>query len=136
MESTKRILMLCLLGAPLLLHSVGAEARIKPVYNIIDKPIVSGSGKSLTMEQVADALAGAARYKNWTVAEVEDGYLRAQIQVRQHFAAIDIRYTTETYSITYRDSKVLKYDGTRIHRNYNKWIKLIEQVADQNFAAL
>ena len=136
MESTRRILMLCLLGAPLLLIGVAAEARTQPVYNIIDKPIVSGSGKPLTLEQVANALAAAARYKNWSVAEAEEGYLRAQIHVRQHFAAIDIRYTNDTYSITYRDSEVLKYDGTKIHRNYNKWIKLIEKAADQNFASL
>ncbi len=40
-----------------------------------------------------------------------------------------------TYSMTYRDSLVLKYNGTKIHRNYNKWIKLIERIADQRFAS-
>lgn len=136
MPMTRRVLTLCLLSVPVLFLSGNAAARTQPVYNIVDKPIVSGSGTPLTMEQVGSTLAAAARYKRWTVAEVEDGYLRAQINVRKHFAAIDIRYTNATYSITYRDSEVLKYDGSKIHRNYNKWIKLIEKVADENFASL
>lgn len=120
----------------LLLLAPTANARTQPVYNIIDKPVHSGSGNMLTLEQVGDALAAAARYKRWTVEEVEPGYMTAQIFVRQHFAAIDIRYTKSTYSITYRDSEVLKYDGEKIHRNYNKWVKLIEKEADQNLLRL
>jgi hypothetical protein len=125
-----------LLPVLLLLGSAtSVQARTQPVYNVIDKPIHTGSGRTLSLQEVGEVLASAARYKRWTVAEVEEGLLQAQINVRKHFAAIDIRYTETTYSITYRDSKVLKYDGTKIHRNYNKWIKLIEQVADQNFAS-
>jgi hypothetical protein len=27
----------------------------------------------------------------------------------------------------YKDSDVLLYDGTKIHRNYNKWVELLER---------
>ena len=131
-----RILSLSLIALLGLMLAPYADARTQPVYNIVDKPVRSGSGNALTQEQVGDALAAAARYKRWTVEQVEPGYLKAQIVVRKHFAAIDIRYTDSTYSITYRDSEVLKYDGEKIHRNYNKWIKLIEQEADSNMLRL
>lgn len=119
----------------LLALSTDAYSRTQPVYNVVDKAIHTGSGRALTLEEVGNVLAGAARYKRWSVAKVEEGYLKAEIHVRKHFAAIDIRYTPESYSITYRDSEVLRYDGTKIHRNYNKWIKLIEQEADLSFAS-
>jgi hypothetical protein len=125
-----------LLLVALMTFSEHAVARTKPVYNIVDKPVVTGSGRSLTQEEVGQILAEAAEFKRWTVEMVEEGYLRAQIQVRKHFAAIDIRYTATSYSITYRDSKQLKYDGKEIHRNYNKWIMLIDQVADQKLSSL
>jgi hypothetical protein len=124
-----------LLAALLLTAAADAMARTQPVYNVVNKEIRTGSGRTLALEEVGDVLAGAARYKGWAVAKVEEGYLRAEIHVRKHFAAIDIRYTPATYSITYRDSEVLRYDGEKIHRNYNKWIKLIEKEADLSFAS-
>ena len=110
-----------------------AFGRTQPVYDIIDKPIVTGSGNMLSMDQVEGVLRGSAETKGWTVQKIEEGHLLAQIDVRQHYAAVDMNFDTTTYSITYHDSKVLKYDGTKIHRNYNKWIKLIEGIADERF---
>jgi hypothetical protein len=119
----------------LLVSAPATSARYDPIYEVIEKPIPLGSGRELSMEQVGNVLMGAAQYKRWSVAKVEEGHLRAEINVRQHFAAIDIRYTQQVYSITYRDSRVLNHDGSKIHRNYNKWIKLIEKEADAKFAS-
>ena len=47
--------------------------------------------------------------------------------MRQHTAVVDIRYSPESYSISYRDSAVLLYDGQVIHRNYNKWVQLLSE---------
>jgi len=125
-----------LIASACLCLSLPAQARTQPVYNVVDKPVVTGSGNVASLENVGEALAMAARRKGWTVQDVEPGYQKAQIHVRKHFAAIDIRYTSTSYSITYRDSDVLMYDGTKIHRNYNKWIKLIERLADENLRRL
>ena len=37
-------------------------------------------------------------------------------------AKVDITYTTESYSVVYKDSHELLYDGKEIHRNYNNWV--------------
>ena len=97
------LILLCTFVSCTLASEEAMAARAKPVYNIVDKPITTGSGQILELSQVGGVLAGAARAKGWAVIDVEPGYLKASIQVRQHFAAIDIRYTRETYSIYYRD---------------------------------
>ena len=51
----------------------------------------------------------------------------ASIVVRdRHQAWVDIPYSTKGYQIRYRDSAGLDYDGERIHRNYNKWVQLLD----------
>lgn len=118
-----------------LAHPMEALARTQPIYNVIDKPISTLSGQPLTLAEVESILVDAISTKGWSIAKVEDGLLKAQINVRKHFAAIDVTYNADRYSITYRDSEVLLYDGTKIHRNYNKWIKLIERLVEEKAAS-
>jgi hypothetical protein len=44
--------------------------------------------------------------------------------------------TTTSFSISYRDSKDLNYDGSNIHSNYNNWIHNLDQAIQQQLAAL
>ena len=110
--------------------------RTKPVYNIVDAPIVTSSGKVPTSAQIDKAFTDAAHYKGWTVETSADGALIASIHVRQHYAEIAMTHTDKTYSITYRDSKVLMYDGKEIHRNYNKWVMLLDDEFRKNLNRL
>jgi hypothetical protein len=113
-----------------------ADGRVQPVYNVVDAAIATGSGNEPTLAQVEQAISAAATYKRWTVHRIDDGHLAASIHVRKHFAKVDITFTTEVFSIKYLDSKVLRYDGTNIHRNYNKWIILMERRIHHNLNAL
>ncbi|MEA1136039.1 hypothetical protein U8M49_27900, partial [Klebsiella pneumoniae] len=45
----------------------------------------------------------------------------------QYYAAIDIRYTRNSYAITYRDSRDLGYKDGKIHRNYNRWVSMLDR---------
>ncbi len=100
--------------------------RTKPVYNIHDAYIQTTSGEDLTLEEVQDFFIQAASYKGWTAKIIEPGHIVASITVRRHFAQIDVTLSPTTYSIVYKDSRELKYNGEKIHRNYNKWIKLLD----------
>ena len=54
--------------------------------------------------------------------------VQAEITVRgQFYAAIDIRYTRNSYAITYRDSRDLGYKDGKIHRNYNRWVSMLDR---------
>ena len=55
--------------------------------------------------------------------EKEPGRIVGTLSLRSHEAVVEILYDTEGYSITYLNSVNLKYDGQRIHKNYNSWVQ-------------
>lgn len=113
-----------------------AFGRDQPIYNVLDASFVTASGKPLSSDAVRAAIIQAAAARGWKTHQEGEGHLIATINVRQHTAVVNIKYTADHFSITYRDSRVLRYTGTTIHRNYNKWVKLLEQDIRQRLAAL
>jgi hypothetical protein len=101
MPQAVRNLMLALL--PLLVQP--AIARDAPLENPSDIP-------------VAWSAAG------WQCRPVEPGKIRAVLLVRQHMAESLITFDTEKYSVTYVDSRELRYDPEKneIHRKHNLWV--------------
>lgn len=77
---------------------------------------------NVTMEQVEKAIYRGASLRNWSVRKLSPGQLEAKIQVRSHTAVVRILHDTKSFSITYKDSNNLDYDGSSIRRNYNRWI--------------
>ena len=94
---------------------VVAGCTSKPILNISDVP-VEWSKQPLTIDDVSKAIARAAVGLGWTLTQSGPGFLVATLNLRSHVAMVDIRYSTKSYSITYRDSQNLGYDGTMIHR--------------------
>ena len=82
------------------------------------------------VENAADvrrAIVDTLERRGWTVGQESPGLVVASIVVRdRHQAWVDIPYSTKGYQIRYRDSAGLDYDGERIHRNYNKWVQLLD----------
>jgi hypothetical protein len=112
-----------------------AFGRRKPVYNVENVSFSTSSGTEVTLEQVGEAVEKAIRNRGWNFSPVSNTTIEASILVRsRHKAIVDISYTTSTFSIQYKDSDVLLYekeDG-KIHRNYNKWVILLErEIQDQ-----
>jgi hypothetical protein len=62
----------------------------------------------------------------WQMKEVKPGHIIPTLNIRSHMAQTDINYNPNTYSITYRDSSDLNYDGDEIHSNYNGWIQNLD----------
>lgn len=110
----------------LLLIGLAACARTMPVYNVGSMPVETGSGAQLSADQVRDAIIEAAHTKGWFVQPESDNRLIATVHVRTHMAEVEIAYSPTEYSISYKDSDNLLYNGSDIHRNYNKWVQLLE----------
>lgn len=119
----------------LVLITVGC-ARTLPVHQVNGAPIVTSTTNAPTLEQVRTAIISAAQSKRWRVQQIDDTHMVATVNVRRHQAVVDINYTATDYSITYKDSTALEYDGQNIHRNYNKWVKLLDDRISQNLNAL
>ena len=45
----------------------------------------------------------------------------------QFHAEIDIPYSASTYKIVYRDSRDLDYKDGKIHKNYIRWVRLLDK---------
>lgn len=98
-----------------------------------NKPILNTQHALTANNQVSDEkiktiIVDALQKRNWTVQRLSPQLVQAEINVRnQFYAAIDIRYTRNSYAITYRDSRQLGYKDGTIHRNYNRWVSMLDR---------
>ncbi|MCK1785590.1 hypothetical protein L9Z73_14865 [Pseudomonas sp. TNT11] len=106
-----------------LLTSAGCTS--KPVLNTQhDLP----ASAQVSEEKVKQAIVAALQKREWIVLRQSPQLVQAEITVRnQYYAAIDIRYTRNSYAITYRDSRDLGYKDGKIHRNYNRWVSMLDR---------
>jgi len=102
-----------------------AGCTSKPVLNTQhDLP----ANTQASEEKIKQVIVAALQKREWTVQRLSPHLVQAEITVRnQFYAAIDIRYTRTSYAITYRDSRDLGYKDGKIHRNYNRWISMLDR---------
>lgn len=81
----------------------------------------------ISEEKMKTVIVTALQKREWTVQRLSPQLVQAEITIRnQYYAAIDIRYTRNSYAITYRDSRDLGYKDGKIHRNYNRWVNNLD----------
>ncbi|GAA05749.1 hypothetical protein [Photobacterium leiognathi] len=104
----------------------------KPVMNLNNVYVPTAvSGQQHTAEDVQKAILTAAEQRGWSARVIKPGLILANISVRTHSATIEIPYSSTSYSIDYKDSQNLDYDGTDIHRNYNNWVVRLSRSIQQ-----
>lgn len=101
--------------------------RKAPIYNVTDAPIMDTSTTKLSQDSIVKAIVRAGAGLGWKIHRVEDGLMEGVLNIRAHQAIVSIAYDSETYSISYKNSTNLKYDGSKIHRNYNSWIHNLDR---------
>ena len=74
--------------------------------------------------------------KGWTAKNIGSRQIQATLNVRKNIARVVIAYSTRSYSITYKDSHTLAYDGATIHRNYNKWVRKLKILINRQLGSL
>ncbi|EZP63844.1 MULTISPECIES: hypothetical protein [Pseudomonas] len=101
-----------------------AGCTSKPVLNTQhDLP----ANAQVSEEKMKTVIVNALQKREWNVQRLSPQLVQAEITVRnQYYAAIDIRYTRNSYAITYRDSRELGYKDGKIHRNYNRWVNNLD----------
>lgn len=102
-----------------------AGCTSKPVLNTQhDLPVTA----QLSEEKIKQVIVAALQKREWIVQRLSPQLVQAEITVRNQFhAEIDIRYTRTSYAITYRDSRDLGYKDGKIHRNYNRWVSMLDR---------
>ena len=104
------------------------HARGVPIVNHEAVPAVTGSGKPASAEQIRLALQVAGAPRGWQITPAGPGKAVGVLNVRgKHSISVDIGYTSGQYSIKYRDSSNMNYDGASnvIHAKYNTWVQTL-----------
>jgi hypothetical protein len=99
--------------------------RSAPLYNVSSSPV--SAPKPVTIDDVERAITRAGAGLGWQIVSRAPGKMEGVLALRAHRAVVDITYDTKTYSIKYKDSSNLDYDGTNIHSNYNGWIQNLDK---------
>ena len=105
---------------------VVAGCRTQLVHNVEEAPIIS-SATDVSKTDIAKAIKRAGITLGWQMKDKAEGEIIGTLLLRKHMAKVSIKYTADYYSINYLDSKELRYDGTKIHSNYNGWIKNLDR---------
>ena len=107
--------------------------RTADLYNVQGAP---GSSKAVSMADVEAAIRRAGHGLGWQIVPQGPGKAEGTLVLRDHRAVVDITYDIKNYSIRYKDSSNLKYDGKTIHSNYNGWIQNLDKAISKELLAL
>jgi hypothetical protein len=92
-------------------------------------PIQEGSGEFVgraTLAQRAAEIRRAGAGLGWVMQDQGPGLMRGTLNIRSHQAVVEIPYDTRRFSIRYVTSTNLDYTGSTIHRNYNNWVRNLQ----------
>ena len=112
-----------------------ACARNVPVYNVSAEPVTS-TKPAPALDEVGKAIQRAGVTLGWQMREARPGLIVGSLILRRHMATVAVTYDTRAYSITYKDSAELDYDGQNIHKNYNGWIQNLDRNIKAQLSAL
>lgn len=124
---------LILLAGLLALVLVGC--RSNPVYNVTGMPVTTTT-RNYKLGDVRGAILQAGASQGWQMKIVRPGLIVGTLYVRDHMAQVEIPYDRNTYSILYRDSSNLGYDGVNIHSNYNGWVQRLSAAINARLSVL
>ncbi|GHF97064.1 hypothetical protein [Thalassotalea marina] len=113
----------------LMLFAVAGCSTSQPIYNANTTVPVT-----ISNDAMEKAIVEALLFKRWKILSQSEGKIVAGIEVRTHYAEVEITFDANKYEINYKDSNNLDHSSARnkIHRNYNKWIKLLATEIDRN----
>ena len=131
MKSTKSIIIALLV--PMLVIFSGC--RSENIRNVESQPLISSS-ESVKLDNVTKAIQRAGASLGWAMRVMKPGHIEGTLNLRKHMAKVDIMYDAKNYSIKYKDSAELGYDGTQIHKNYNSWISNLNSNIQKQMALL
>jgi len=110
--------------------------RVAPtVYNVNEAPIVANVA-NVSKADVRKAIIRAGTGLGWEFKDNGPDALIGTLNLRTHSAVVDVPFSTKQYSILYKDSTNLGYDGTSIHKNYTGWVTNLQKAIDAQLKTL
>lgn len=82
--------------------------------------------RALPAATIQQTIMEAAAARGWLVDWKAPGELLARQKWKDHEAAVEIRYSQESYTIDHVSTVNLLEQGDTVHRNYNKLVRALE----------
>ena len=111
-----------------------AGCRSNPILNIENAPIEIASKHASKDIKKAIILAGTGL--GWKMNVKKSGHIVGTLLIRTHIAVVDVKYSNKNYSITYKSSENLNYDGVNIHKKYNDWVIYLNRQIQVQLSAI
>jgi len=132
-----------ILATALCLVARAGWAASEIIGNFVDMPVKTANGATPSLVEVHDAIVNAASgvpVRPWGATDAGQGKLIARLQTgrRGHVVVLDITYSPQRYSVTYRNSVHMNYRASdqTIHTSYNVWVRELVEHIDRALGAL
>ncbi len=112
--------------ATLVIAILLGACRTVSVYDVRDAAVVSNV-PNISKEDVRKAITRAGTTLGWQIQDNGPNAMVGTLKLREHIAVVDIPYSARQYSIIYKSSHNLNYDGATIHSNYNGWVQNLQK---------
>lgn len=110
---------------------LSACAKLQPIVNYQNQAVP----KTVSIARMQQGILMSGKEIGWHMKTIKPGLIHGWIDVRGHYAAININYSSTKYSINYDTSRNLMASDGQIHRNYNKWVTLLNKKIQSHLVA-
>lgn len=132
MKLVKTLACACFLAASV--PVTGGCGNTTSVLNYENEPIYKNQQTTYSMEEVRDKIAAGVQARKWGIEDESKGWMVARVTSGGHWAKVRITYDADKYTIIhFESSEGLKWNGERIHRRYNNWVKNLNASIQKQF---
>jgi len=105
---------------------IGCVSNLAPLHNVENQPI--SASRAVSLDEVGKAIIRAgSSISGFQMKQVKPGLITASYARGGGLSAVmEVKYDTKQYSITYKDSQGLQYNGAQIHKTYNGWVQRLD----------
>lgn len=122
-----RNFLLLIVALSLLVCGCGIKKSI--VKRPMDTPVimVAPINPKISNEQIRQVIISACSRYGWAVNEATASNVEATLNHQgKETVTVDIPYSRDRVEIKYKSSTNMHFDGNKIHRSYNRWVKNLE----------
>ena len=115
-----------------------SAACTRPIHQVEASSYGWGPKKGVTLAQMQKTIEKTARDLEWQLSDVKTGSFTARRDwgANKHNIVVDVLYDEKSFSIRYKNSKNMSYDGDSIHHTYNDMVSTLEDHIKKNISTL
>lgn len=113
-------------------------ACTRPMHRVENSSYGWGPQKGVTLAQIQSAIEKTARDLQWELSDIKPGSFTAKRHwgATKHNIVVGVVYDRKAFSIRYKDSKNMSFDGSSIHHTYNDMVSTLQDHIKTNVSTL